>query len=73
MSKTNTATTATTNKTPKVRQTKEIPAEHTTTSAKIRYLHKEGMSTADIAAQLGIIYQHARNVLKQPLKKAVAQ
>lgn len=41
-----------------------------TKSAKIRKLHAEGMSTSEIAKQIGVIYQHARNVINQPLKKA---
>ena len=39
-----------------------------TTSAKIRYLNEQGYPVAQIARMLGIIYQHARNVLKQPVK-----
>ena len=41
----------------------------TTKSAKIRYLHNLGWSTGDIARSLGIIYQHARNVLNTPIKE----
>jgi hypothetical protein len=41
-----------------------------TKSAKIRALHAEGMGTSAIAKQIGVIYQHARNVINQPLKKA---
>ena len=36
----------------------------TTKSDKIRALAKQGVSTADIARELGIRYQHARNVIK---------
>jgi hypothetical protein len=39
-----------------------------TKSARIRYLAAEGYATGDIARILGIIFQHARNVLNQPLK-----
>ncbi len=40
-----------------------------TKSAAIRALAAEDVPTADIARRLGIIYQHARNVLKRPLKR----
>jgi hypothetical protein len=39
-----------------------------TTSAKIRFLDKKGLSRGDISRALGIRYQHVRNVLTQPLK-----
>ena len=45
-----------------------------TTSAKIRYLDKEGLSRADIARSLKykdgreLRYQHVRNVLITPVK-----
>lgn len=39
-----------------------------TTSAKIRFLHKENFSRGDISRILKIRYQHVRNVLIQPLK-----
>lgn len=42
-----------------------------TKSAKIRYLHSQGMTTGQIAKVLDIRYQHARNVLTQPLKRPV--
>ena len=41
-----------------------------TKSAKIRYLHSLKWSRSDIAAKLGIRYQHVRNVLITPVKKA---
>ena len=44
----------------------------TTKSAQIRELHRQGMKTGDIARQLGVIYQHARNVINKPLKKVAA-
>jgi hypothetical protein len=44
-------------------------AELPTTSARIRYLHANGMSKGDISRALNIRYQHVRNVLLQPLKK----
>jgi hypothetical protein len=36
-----------------------------TTSAKIRYMNKEGYKTGTIAKVLKIRYQHARNVILQ--------
>lgn len=39
----------------------------TTTSAKIRYLTKEGYDRGDVARILGKRYQHVRNVLVTPL------
>lgn len=47
----------------------------TSTSAKIRYLAAEGYSTKEnlysgIATYLGVLTQHVRNVLTQPVKKA---
>jgi transposase-like protein len=44
--------------------------QHKTKSAVIRYLAGQGMSRGDIARFMGIRYQHVRNVLTQPLKKA---
>ena len=46
----------------------------TSTSSKIRYLASEGFSTKEnlysgIATYLGILTQHVRNVLTQPVKK----
>lgn len=41
-----------------------------TKSAKIRFLDAEGLSRSAIAKELGIIYQHVRNVLITPIKKA---
>ena len=46
----------------------EVLASHQTKSAKIRYLASCNMKVSEIAKTLGIIYQHARNVLKTPLK-----
>ncbi len=40
-----------------------------TTSAKIRYLDKNGMTRANIARKLNIRYQHVKNVLDNPLKR----
>ena len=42
--------------------------EISTTSGKIRYLDKKGLSRGDISRVLNIRYQHVRNVLTQPLK-----
>jgi len=41
-------------------------------SRAIRALSQQGMKTGDIAKKLGILYQHARNVLNQPLKREIA-
>jgi hypothetical protein len=43
-----------------------------TKSAKIRKMAADGHKTADIARALGIRYQHARNVLADPLKRPQA-
>lgn len=40
-----------------------------TKSGKIRYLDSKQFTTVQIANELGIIYQHARNVLNTPLKR----
>lgn len=42
-----------------------------TTSARIRFLDTENLTTGNIARMLGIRYQHARNVLITPLKREV--
>lgn len=39
-------------------------------SAKIRYLAAEGFDRGDVSRILNISYQHVRNVLITPLKKA---
>ena len=57
---------------PKIPTAKQYLTKYGTKSAAIRALHAEGIPTADIARRLGIIYQHARNVLKQPLKRKAA-
>ncbi len=44
----------------------------TTKSAKIRAMNADGHTRSEIAAALGILYQHVRNVLTQPLKKPAA-
>ena len=46
-----------------------IKRSYKTKSAAIRYLVHEGFAIKDIAKHLGIPYQHARNVAKQPLKR----
>jgi len=38
-----------------------------TKSAKIRFLDSQGLTRSQIAAKLGIRYQHVRNVLITPL------
>lgn len=50
----------------------EYISQYGSKSNAIRGLATEGMKTADISRALGIRYQHARNVLKRPLKKSVA-
>jgi hypothetical protein len=42
----------------------------TQVSAKIRYLNSMGLSRGQIAKTTGKLYQHVRNVLITPLKKA---
>jgi len=44
-----------------------------TKSAKIRYLHSKGYAPSGIAKFLGVIYQHVRNVLNQPIKRPAVQ
>lgn len=54
---------------------KGIPAEVEalpTKSAKIRKLNELGWTRSEIAKGLGLIYQHVRNVLTQPLKRKTA-
>lgn len=50
---------------------RESVAHLKTKSAKIRALAAQGYKVAEIAKILGIIYQHARNVLITPLKTNV--
>ena len=45
-------------------------AEHKTISGVIRHLASTGISRGDISRITGKRYQHVRNVLTQPLKKA---
>ncbi len=40
-----------------------------TTSARIRFLDKQGFSRSEIAVELDKRYQHVRNVLITPIKK----
>lgn len=52
----------------------EAMSKMTTSSAKIRYLAAQGYSTKDnlysgIGTYLGLLTQHVRNVLTQPVKK----
>lgn len=44
----------------------------TTLSAKIRFLNKEGFSNGQIAKFVSRKYQHVRNVLTTPMKRASA-
>jgi len=48
----------------------QVLASHSTTSARIRALDAMGYKRGAIASALGKRYQHVRNVLTQPLKKA---
>lgn len=43
-----------------------------TKSAKIRFLTSKGWKRGDIAAKLGILYQHVRNVQITPVKNVRA-
>jgi len=54
---------------------KQMMADHKTKSAVIRLLAADGLKTSDIVKTMktefpNFIYQHARNVLNQPLKKS---
>jgi len=49
----------------------KVSAPHSTTSDKMRALAADGWETGVIAAYLGKIYQHVRNVLSKPLKRPV--
>ena len=47
-----------------------IIANHATKSSAIRDLSSRGMTRSEIAKAMGIRYQHVRNVLVNPPKKA---
>ncbi len=47
----------------------ELIKLHGSKSAAIRALSAEDYPTAEIARKVGVIYQHARNVLNRPLKR----
>ncbi len=47
----------------------ELIEFHGTKSAAIRALGGEGLPVGEIAKRVGVIYQHARNVLVRPLKR----
>ncbi len=49
----------------------ELIKLHGSKSAAIRALSSEGLKTAEIARKVGVIYQHARNVLNRPLKRNI--
>ena len=40
-----------------------------TKSARIRKMHGDGYTTSQISKHLGVLYQHARNVLNQIIKR----
>jgi hypothetical protein len=42
-----------------------------TKSAAIRGLHALGFTASEIAKMLGVIYQHARNVILRPMKRQI--
>lgn len=48
----------------------ELFAKYGTKSATIRALHAQGMTRSQISKATGLIYQHVRNVLITPVKKA---
>jgi hypothetical protein len=48
----------------------ELIAKYGTKSSAIRAMHAEGMERGKIAKLLNIKYQHVRNVLITPVKKA---
>lgn len=50
----------------------DLYEQYKTKSAVIRFLGSKGYKTGDIARFMDIIYQHARNVLKQQPKKKAA-
>ena len=57
---------------PNKKPIKPMPADVAkleTKSAKIRALHAQNWTTGDIARTMDIRYQHARNVIMQPLKR----
>jgi transposase len=48
---------------------KQLIETHGNKSAAIRALHKQGYTVTEIAKRVGVIYQHARNVIQRPLKR----
>lgn len=66
--KTNTTTNATELPTKQLVSYKEQLATMSTKSEKIRFLDSKGYTRSDIKNELGIIYQHVRNVLEMPVK-----
>lgn len=53
-----------------VQTLEDLMAVHKTKSALIRYLFAEGQTRGQIAKFMNIRYQHVRNVLITPVKKA---
>lgn len=51
----------------------QLQDQYKTKSATIRFLHSQGYKVGDIARFMGIIYQHARNVIKQKPKKQTVE
>ncbi|MGD9727629.1 MAG: hypothetical protein AB7L09_21530 [Nitrospira sp.] len=68
--KTETAAPADTNKIALKFNLSALMNEHKTKSAVIRFLTKEGFKTNEIAKFMSIRYQHVRNVLHTPAKRA---
>lgn len=60
-----TTTTTTTNPSPQ-----QLIQQHGSKSNAIRYLASQNYTRSQIAKALGIRYQHVRNVLITPIKKA---
>lgn len=49
--------------------TEQLIEKYGNKSAAIRTLHKQGYTVSEIAKMVGVIYQHARNVILRPLKR----
>ncbi|KKK61709.1 hypothetical protein LCGC14_3011600, partial [marine sediment metagenome] len=46
----------------------QLIKKHGNKSTAIRALHEQGYTVSEIAKKVGVIYQHARNVVLRPLK-----
>ncbi len=47
----------------------QLIEKHGNKSAAIRALHGQDYTVSEIAKKVGVIYQHARNVVLRPLKR----